>query len=85
MSLVKSSSCYKGKAIASNSPAVPDGGEEMERFYLERFAEEETQHDPNSECPPLIDPWYEVNPHFPKVPGDYVPPPPGRVLISLVW
>ena len=86
MSPVKSqgSSRRKGKAIASDSPAVPDVGEEMDRFDLERSVEEETQRNPNSECAPLIDPWYEVNPYFPKIPGDYVPPPPGRVLIALV-
>ena len=86
MSPVKSqgSSHRKGKAIASDSPAVPNVGEEMERSDSERSAEEETQRDPDSECAPLIDPWYEVNPHFPKIPGDYVSPPPGRVLITLV-
>ena len=86
MSPVKSqgSSRRKGKAIASDSPAVPDVGEEMECSDSKRSAEEEMQSDPNSECTPLIDPWYEVNPHFPKVPGDYVPSPLGRVLIALV-
>ena len=68
-----SSSRRKGKTVASDSPAVP---EEVERSDSER--------DPDSECAPLIDPWYEINPHFPKVPDKYVPPPPGRVLITLV-
>ena len=83
MSPVKSqgSSHRKGKAVASDSPAVP---EEMERSDSERSAEEKMERDPGSECAPLIDPWYEINPHFPKIPGDYVPPPPGRVLITLV-
>ena len=86
MSPMKSqgSSHRKGKAVASDSPAVPDVGEEIERSDSERTAEEETQRDPDSECAPLIDPCYEVNPHFPKISGDYVPPPPGRVLIALV-
>ena len=86
MSLVKSqgSSHRKGKAIASDSPAVPDVGEEMEHSDSKRSAEEETQRDPNSECAPLIDPWYEVHPHFPKVPGNYVSLLPGRVWIALV-
>ena len=86
MSSVKSqgSSRHKGKAIAFDSPTVPDVGEEMEHSVSERFAEEVTQRDPNSEGAPLIDPWYEVHPHFPKVPGDYAPPPPGRVWIALV-
>ena len=86
MSPVKSqgSSRCKGKAIAFDSPAVPDVGEEMEHFELEQSAGEETQRDPNSECTPLIDPWYEVHPHFPKVPDDYESLPPGRVWIALV-
>ena len=83
MSLVKSpsSSRRKGKTVAFDSPAVP---KEVERSDSERSTEEETERDPDSECAPLIDPWYEINPHFPKVPGKYVPPPPGRVLITLV-
>ena len=68
--------------MASDSPAVL---EEVDRSDSERFAEEETERDPDSECAPLLDPWYEVNPHFPKIPGDYVPPPPSRVLITLFW
>ena len=75
-----SSSRRKGKAVASDSPAVP---EEVERSDSKRSVEEETERDPDSECTPLIDPWYEINPHFP-VPGEYVPPPQGRVLITLV-
>ena len=84
MSPVKSpsSSRRKGKKVASDSPAVP---EEMERFDSERSTKEETERDPDSECAPLIDPWYEISPHFPKVPGEYVPPLQGRVLITLVW
>ena len=87
MSPMKSqgSSRRKGKAVASNSPAVPDVGEEMERSDSEQFVEEETQRDPDSECAPLIDTWYEINPHFPKIPSDYVSPPPGCVLLTLVW
>ena len=83
MSPVKSqsSSRRKGKTVASNSPAVP---EEVERSDSEWSAEEETERDLDSECAPLLDPWYEVNLHFPKIPSDYVPPPSGRVLITFV-
>ena len=83
MSPVKSqgSSRRKGKAVASDSPAIP---EEMERSDSKWSVEKETECDPDSECAPLIDPWYEINPHFPKIPGDYVPPPSGHVLITLV-
>ena len=69
MSPVKSpsSSRRKGKTIASNSPAVP---EEVERSDSKRSTEEETERDPDSECAPLIDPWYEINPYFPKSPAN---------------
>ena len=85
MSPVKSqgSSRHKGKAIASDSPTVPDVGEEMEHSELEQSTGEETQRDPNSECAPLIDLWYEVHPHFPNVPGNYAPSAPGRVWLAL--
>ena len=83
MSPVKSqsSSRHKRKAVASDSPTVL---EEVERSDSEPSAEEEAERNPDSECAPLIDPWYEINPHFPKIPGEYVPPPSGRVLITLV-
>ena len=76
-----SSSRRKAKTVASDSPAVP---EEVERSDSERSTEEETECDLDSECAPLINPWYEINLHFPKVPGEYVLPPLGRVLITLV-
>ena len=76
------SSRHKGKEIGSNPPAVPDVGEEAEYSESKHSAEEETQHDPNSECAPLIDPWYEVHPHFPKIPDDYVSPP-GGIWLAL--
>ena len=84
MSPVKSpsSSRRKGKTVASDSPTVPG---EVERSDSERSTEEETERDPDNECAPLIDPWYEISPHFPKVPGEYVSPPQGRVLITLIW
>ena len=56
----------------------------MEHSDSERSIEEGTERDPDSECAPLINPWYEINPHFPKVLGEYVLPPLGRVLITLV-
>ena len=85
MSLVKSSgsSHRKGKVIASDSPVVPDVSEETEHSDSEQFAGEETRRDPNSECAPLIDPWYEFHPHFPKVPSDYALPPPGPIWLAL--
>ena len=76
-----SSSRRKGKAVAFDPPVV---SEEVDRSDSERSTEEEAERDPDGECAPLIDPWYETSPHFPKVPGKYVPPPPGRVLITLI-
>ena len=67
--------------VASDSPTVP---EEVERSDSERSTKEGTERDPDSECAPLINPWYEINPYFPKVPSEYVPPLSGRVLITLV-
>ena len=76
-----SSSRRKGKAVAFDPLVV---SEEVDRSDSERSAEEEAERNPDGECAPLIDPWYEISPHFPKVPGKYVPPPPGRVLITLI-
>ena len=85
MAPVKSqgSSRHKGKEIASNPPAVPDVGKEAEYSESEHSIGEETQRDPNNECAPLIDPWCEVHPHFLKILGDYVPPPPDREWFAL--
>ena len=69
-----SSSRRKGKAVAFDPPVVY---EEVDRSYSERSIEEEAERDLDGECAPLIDPWYETSPHFPKVPGEYVPPPSG--------
>ena len=87
MALVKSqgSSHCKGKEIASNPPAVPDVGEEVEYSESKHFVGEETQRDPDSECAPLIDPWYKVHPYFPKIPSDYALPLLGRVWLAFCW
>ena len=44
---------------------------------------EKARRDPDSECTPLIDPWYDVHPSFPKIPGDYVLSPSNRVWLTL--
>ena len=49
----------------------------------ERSEDEEGSHDPDSECAPLIDPWYDAHTHFPMVPDDYLPPPPSHVWLSI--
>ena len=84
MAQVKSqgSSRRKGKEVASDPPTVPNVGEEAEYSESEHSVGEETQRDLDSECAPLIDPWYEVHPYFPKILGDYALPPPGRVWLA---
>ena len=79
----QSSSRRKGKEVVSDPPTAYDVGEEAVYFDSDHSDSEEAQHAPNSECAPLIDPWYDVHPHFPKIPGDYAPPPPlGRVWLA---
>ena len=51
---------------------------------MEYSEEEEGSRDPDSECAPLIDPWYDTHMHFLTVPGDYLPPPLGSST-SLGW
>ena len=77
------SSRYKGKAVVFDPPAIPDVSEEAKYSKSEHSIEEETQRDPDSECTPLIDPWYDVHLHFPKIPGDHALPPAGHVWLSL--
>ena len=85
MAPVKSqgSSCRKRKKAISDPPTILDVGKEAEYSESEHFDEEEAQHDPNSECAPLIDPWYDVHPYFPKIPSDYALLPPSRVWLAL--
>ena len=64
------SSRHKGKEIASNDPATRDVGEEVAHSESNHFDEEEARCDPDSECAPLIDLWYDTHTHFPKVPGE---------------
>ena len=87
MTLMKgqSSSRRKGKEIVSDPPTAHDVGEEATYSESDHFNEEEAQRAPDSECTPLIDPWYDIHPHFPKVLGDCTPPPPGRVWLALYW
>ena len=85
MASVKSqgSSRHKGKKAISDPPAALDVGEEAEYSELEHSNEEEAQRDPDSECAPLIDPWYDVHPYFLKIPSDYALLPPGCVWLTL--
>ena len=79
----QSSSHCKGKEVISDPPTARDVSEEAMYFESDHFNEEETQCAPDSECAPLIDPWYDIHPHFLKIPGDYAPSPPGHVWLTL--
>ena len=79
----QSFSYSKGKEVISDPPAARDVGEEVVYSESDHSDEEETEHDSDSECTPLIDPWYDVHPHFPQIPGDYAPPPSGCVWLAL--
>ena len=85
MTLVKSqsSSRRKGKKVISDPLATHDVGEEVVYSELDHSDKEEEQRAPDSECAPLIDPWYDIHPYFPKIPSDYAPSPPGHVWLAL--
>ena len=68
-----SSSRRKEKEAVYDPPVEQETGKEAVYSELNHFDEEEARRDLDSECAPLIDPWYDVHPSFPKIPGDYVP------------
>ena len=69
------SSHRKGKEAIYDPSIEQETGEEAVYSELDHSDEEEEWRDPDNECAPLIDPWYNVYPSFPKVPSDYVLPP----------
>ena len=85
MAPVKSSSSSrcKGKEAIYDPPVKQETGKEAMYSKSNHSDEEEAQRDLDSECAPLIDPWYDVYPSFPKIPGDYVPPPSSHVWLAL--
>ena len=80
---ISSSSRRKGKEAVYDPPIEQETDEEAVYSELDHSNEEEAWRDPDSECAPLIDPWYNVYLSFPKIPGDYVPPPSSRVWLTL--
>ena len=72
MSPVKgeSSSCRKGKVVATDDPPVETMGGKAHHSESDYFEEEEGGRNPGNECPPLIDPWYDTHIHFLVVSGD---------------
>ena len=85
MALVKSSgsSRHKGKEVVYDPPAEQEMSEEAVYSESDHSDEEEVRRDPDNECAPLIDPWYDVHPSLLKILGDYVLPPPSRVWLAL--
>ena len=77
------SSRRKGKEVVYDPTVEQETGKEAMYYESDHSDKEEALRDPDSECAPLIDPWYDVYPSFPKIPGDYVPPPPSRVWLAL--
>ena len=78
------SSCCKGKeAVVDQLPIKSEGGKEVFLFELEHSEEEGMAHDLDSECPPLIDWWYDVHSHFPM---DLVTTcPHQRIVFGYLW
>ena len=58
-------------------------GKEVVYSELDHSDEEEAPCAPDSECTSLIDSWYDIHPHFPKLPDDYTLPLPSRVWLAL--
>lgn len=79
----ESSSHRKGKKVAADNLLTKTVAEKTPHFELDHSEEEEGGHDLDSECPPLIDLWYDTHIRFPVVPSDYSSPPSGRVWVSI--
>ena len=77
------SSRCKGKDVIVNDPLAKTMGEETSLSESDHFEEEKEGRNPNSEFPPLIDPWYDAHIHFPVVPSDYSLLSSGRVWLSI--
>ena len=77
------SSRRKGKEAIFDPSTALDVGEKAEYSKSKHSDEEEAQGNHNSECAPLIDLWYDVHPHFPKIPDDYALLPLGCVWLAL--
>ena len=67
------SSHCKGKEIVADDHAIKTIGGDASLSESECSEEEEGSHDPDCECAPLIDLWYNTHAHFPMVLGDYLP------------
>ena len=73
----------KGKEVVSNDPTARGVGEEAAYSESDRFDKEKARRNPDSDCAPFIDPWYDTHAHFPKVHSEYMPPQHGHILGSV--
>ena len=69
--------------IAFDNPATKNIGEDAPHSESKRSNKQEGRHNPNSECALLINPWYDIHAHFPKVSSEYLPPLLGNVWLSI--
>ena len=86
MSLAKSkgSSCHWGKeSIVEKSPPDKEGDEKVSFAELDHSQGEERVRDLDSECPPLLNLWYNTHSHFSVVADSYTYPPPDWVWLFL--
>ena len=79
----QASSCHKGKEITFDDLVTKDVGKEAFHSESECSKEEEGRCDPDSECAPFIDPWYDTHAHFFKVLDEYMPLSLGHVWLAL--
>ena len=79
----ESSSRRKGKKDATDDLPIEAVGGKAPHSESNHFEEEVRGHDTSSECPPIIDPWYDTYIHFSMVSDNYLPPLLGRVWLSL--
>ena len=64
------SSHCKGKEAIYDPRIEQETGKEAVYSKSDHSDEEKAWHDLDSECAPLINPWYDVHPSFPEIPGD---------------
>ena len=79
----KVSSRCKGNKIAADDPATKTTGEDSLLSKSKCSKEEEGSYDPDSECAPFINLWYDTLMHFLVVLDDYLTSSPGRVWLSI--
>ena len=74
------SSRRKGEEAIFDPSTALDVGEEVEYSKSKHSDEEEAYGNHNNECAPLIDLWYDIHPHFPKILVDYA-----SLSLGCVW